>query len=52
MFLCLGDISLSIPEVLPHFEVTLRITELEHPEFSEIAHLEMRIKTIFIYYFA
>lgn len=43
---------MGIPKVLPHFEVTLRITELEHPEFSEIGHLEMRIEIMFIYYFA
>lgn len=52
MFLSLGDISVGIPEVLPHSEVTLRVTELEHPEFSEIGHHEMRIETMFIYYFA
>lgn len=47
-----GMCSVGIPEVLPYFEVTLRVTELEYPEFSEIGDHEMRIETMFIYYFA
>lgn len=36
MFLDLGDISVGVPEALPHFEVIL--IELQNPEFSEIGH--------------